>query len=59
MRWTRGLQTEVLEHMPPCSAPRWLLIACTLVFAQLMYNNVLSSILRVLYISKLPIGPYH
>ena len=28
MRWTRGLQTEVLEHMPPCSAPRWLLIAC-------------------------------
>ena len=34
MRWTRGLQTEVLEHMPPCSAPRWLLIACTLVFAQ-------------------------
>ena len=25
MRWTRGLQTEVLEHMPPCSAPRWLL----------------------------------
>ena len=34
MRWTRGLQTEVLEHMPPCSAPRWLLIAFTLVFAQ-------------------------
>ena len=28
MRWTRGLQTEVLEHMPPCSAPRWLPIAC-------------------------------
>ena len=28
MRWARGLQTEVLEHMPPCSAPRWLLIAC-------------------------------
>ena len=30
MRWTRGLQTEVLEHMPPCSAPRWLLIAFAL-----------------------------